>query len=84
MSTTIASLAALGPTVRIEYSRPIDQSAKPPQQVRVRLFAVPSGAMLYRIVFTARPAEFDKLADTFQRILDSIRLTPAAAKDEQP
>ena len=69
VKATLAAHGTLGQVVRVEFTRPAAGGAE-----RVRQFSAPGGWFIYRIVCSARTAEFPKHEATFDRVIASARI----------
>lgn len=81
---TIVVHPVLGRIVRIDFTRPSVTAPKPGVRERAQQFSIPAGSMLYRIVFSGSPREFDKEAPRFAAILDSVRIGKPASQGDAP
>jgi hypothetical protein len=70
VSASLASHGTLGTIVRVEFTRPAAGGAE-----RVRQFSTPAGWYIYRIVCSARSAEFAKHEAIFDRVIASAKIT---------
>jgi len=80
----IVGHATLGRIVRIDFTRPSVTAPKPGVRERAQLFSIPAGSVLYRVVFSASPREFDKEAPRFAAMLDSVRIGKPASQGDAP
>jgi hypothetical protein len=72
VSAALASHGTLGTIVRVEFTRPSAAGLE-----RVRQFSAPAGWHIYRIVCSARAAEFPKNEAIFDRVIASAKIVPA-------
>lgn len=84
-ATAITSRAiahpVLGRILQIDFTRTAAQSGRNTRPLHLRLFAIPAGRFIYRIICTARADEFaSRHEPVFKRMIDSLVITPPAAK----
>ena len=73
VTAALATHPKLGAVVRVDFSRP-----GPAGIERVRQISAPAGWYIYRVVCSARSADFPKYEATFNRVIESATITMAA------
>ena len=82
--STMVTHPSLGRVVRIDYTQPAMATTNPGVRERVQQFSVPAGEVLYRIIFSGSPKEFEKEVGRFNAMLDSVRIASPAGQDQHP
>jgi hypothetical protein len=73
VTAALTTHPVLGKVVRVEFTRPAAAGTE-----RVRQLTVPAGSYIYRIVCSARTADFSKHEATFERVMTSAKVAMPA------